>query len=83
MLNILKNMTDYLLQMEQREEESCAIPDESINDWYQQVIDELDALRKNPQQHQLRIEQLEDISAHLKQVLAIRANKCHDGGDDA
>ena len=83
MLNILKTLTDYLLKMEQGEEESCAIPDESIDDWYQQVSEKLDTLRKNPQKHQMRIDQLEEISEHLKQVKSIREQKCHSGNDHA
>lgn len=77
MLNILKSLTDYLLKMEEGEEESCAIPDESIDDWYDQVNAKLESLRTDPQQHQQRIEQLEDISEHLKRVKAIREQKCH------
>lgn len=77
MLNILKTLTDYLLKMEEGEEESCAIPDESIDDWYDQVNAKLESLRTDPQQHQQRIEQLKDISEHLKRVKAIRQQKCH------
>lgn len=83
MLNILKTLTDYLLKMEQGEEESCAIPDESIEDWYRQVSDKLESLRKEPERHHMRIQQLEAISEHLKQVKAIREQKCHSGGDHA
>ncbi len=83
MLNILKTLTDYLLKMEEGEEESCAIPDESIDDWYQQVNDKLEMLRKDPELHKIRIEQLEEISEHLKKVKAIRDQKCHSGESHA
>ena len=77
MLNILRSLTDYLLQHEEKAEESCDIPDESIRDWLQQVDDEIAALAADPERHRLRLEQLRDIHDHLTQVLAIRASKCN------
>lgn len=76
MLNILRSLTDYLLQHEEKTEESCDIPDENIQDWLQQVDDEIAALSSQPEKHRLRLEQLRDIHDHLQQVLAIRATKC-------
>ncbi len=83
MLNILKTLSDYLLKMEQGEEVSCAIPDESISDWYDQVSEKLEALRQKPERDQIRIAQLEDIQQHLQQVKAIREKKCRSGGENA
>lgn len=77
MLNILRSLTDYLLQHEEKAEESCDIPDENIRDWLQQVDDEIAALATDPARHRLRLEQLRDIHNHLQQVLAIRAAKCN------
>jgi len=77
MLNILRSLTDYLLQHEEKAEESCDIPDENIRDWLQQVDDEIAALTDDPERHRLRLEQLRDIHDHLAQVLAIRASKCN------
>lgn len=77
MLNILTTLTDYLLKNEEGEEESYAIPDGSISDWYKQVSEQLSVLKKDPKKHKIRIAQLEKISQHLDRVLQIRKNKCH------
>lgn len=76
MLNILRSLTDYVLQHEEKAEESCDIPDENIIDWLQQVEEEIEALSADPDRHRLRLEQLQDIRDHLKKVLEIRAAKC-------
>jgi len=66
MLNILKTLTHHLLQAEEREEESCDIPDESLVDWREQVADELQWLQQRPDKHRQRIEQLQEITAQAQ-----------------
>lgn len=77
MLNILKSLTESLLRHEEKLEESCDIPDESITDWLAQIDEEIQMLSTDPEGHRLRLEQLNTIHQHLEQVLAIRARKCH------
>ncbi len=83
MLNILKALTHYLLQAEEREQESCDIPDENLVDWQEQVADELQCLRQRPDKHRERIEQLQEILSPLDRVIELRKRKCAAGNDDA
>ena len=83
MLNILKALTHHLLQAEEREEESCDIPDENLIDWREQVADELQWLQQRPDKHRQRIEQLQEILTHLDQVIELRKRKSAAGGHDA
>jgi len=76
MLNILTSLTQFLLDHEENIEESCDIPDGNIEEWRQQVDDEISALSENAEKHSLRLEQLKMIQDHLRKVEAIRAKKC-------
>jgi len=78
MLNILKSLTGFLLRHEQRVETSCDIPDESIDDWARQVSDEIAALSGDPEEHHIRLEQLQAIQQHLATIQDIRDNKCQE-----
>ncbi len=79
MLNILKSLTEFLLRHEEETGESCDIPDESIEDWVQTVEEEIRTLSGDPGAHRLRLEQLQAIARHLKQIQVIRARKCNPG----
>jgi len=76
MLNILTSLTQFLLDHEEKTEESCDIPDENIEQWLRQVDDEISALSENTEKHSARLEQLKTIQDHLRKVEAIRAKKC-------
>ncbi len=77
MLNILKSLSKYVLEHEQQEAESCAIPDESIADWIKQIDEELSFISQKPGKHINKIEQLKSIKNYLKEVRKIREQRCH------
>lgn len=76
MLNILKQLTDFLLRAEEKEAERCDIPDENIEEWEQLVKEHLAHLKANGGNHPYQIEQLEDILQTIQNIKTIRQEKC-------
>ncbi len=76
MINILQSLTQYLLDNEEKEEESCSIPDESIADWLNQINNKITYLKNHSGAHEKKLQQLYLIREHLEKVQKVRAAKC-------
>jgi len=77
MVHILKKIADWIVENEKAEATKCTIPDEVIDDWLHTIEEHKAHLQKNDILKSEQYEMLQDLDERVKEIEAIRKNKCH------
>ena len=76
MLNILKDFSHFLLKHEMAEAEKCDVPEENIKEWLQIIEQRKQQMAAKHGEQSKQYQMLLEIEKDLKQVEAIRQQRC-------
>ncbi len=77
MIHILKKIADWIIENEKREATDCGIKDEIIDEWIQTIEEHKQKMQENGKIQSEQYEMLQDLDERVKEIEAIRKNKCH------
>ena len=77
MMHMMKKIADWIVEHEEKEAESCSIPDEIIDEWLETIEERKKRMEEKRHAHSEQYEMLLDLEKRVKEIKAIRERKCH------
>ena len=77
MIHILKKIADWIVEHEKKEALDCNIPDEIIDEWLKTIEERKNRMKKHGKTDTSEYEMLQDLDKKVKEIEAIRKNRCH------
>jgi len=76
MLHIMKKIADWIVEHEEKEAESCSIPDEIVDEWLETIEERKRRMEEKGHTHSEQYEMLQDLEKRVKEIKEARAKKC-------
>ncbi len=77
MIHVMKKIADWIVENEKKEATDCAIPDEVIDEWLETIEERKKRMQEHGKTKSEQYEMLADLDEKVKEIEAIRKQKCH------
>ena len=77
MMHIMKKIADWIVEHEEKEAESCSIPDEIVDEWLETIEERKQRMEAHGKTHSEQYEMLLDLEKRVKEIKEVRNRKCH------
>jgi len=73
----MKKIADWIVENEKKEATDCAIPDDVIDEWLETIEERKKRMQEHGKTKSEQYEMLADLDEKVKEIEAIRKQKCH------
>ena len=77
MIHVMKKIADWIMENEKKEAADCSIPDEVIDEWLEIIEERKKRMQDHGNAKSQQYEMLQDLDEKVKEIEAIRKQKCH------